>query len=275
MGYNFAVNRPRHCMLNKNKKNFIITVISVIILLYCICPPYNKAAQIGYVFNNISFYTAKNQSNFDRKEYIFHRNNAVYLAKMSNKNGAIKEINKAVTTAPNDLDDNLMTSLYKDRAKIKMFFKDYKGALDDMLKIPSPGINDMLKIAMLLKEQGNNKLAVTYCNKIIDIDIRAYAGYACIADIYAGVGKYDASVMIYDLLIDRVPNKAKYYADRAKYKKEAGDLTGYENDIKQAKELYPFVDTNSSVTYESIHPKVLDMSIITYTHQNNKGYSTI
>ena len=87
--------------------------------------------------------------------------------------------------------------------------------------------------------------------------------------------KYDASVMIYDLLIDRVPNKAKYYADRGKYKKEAGDLTGYENDIKQAKELYPFVDTNSSVTYESIHPKFLDMSIITYTHQNNKGYSTI
>lgn len=249
-------------MSDKNSKNIFLGILCFLVVIYLLCPPYNKVAQIDYIYNNVHYLIQNINNDYNNEsEYIFHRNNAIYLAKMANKKGAMKEIDNAIVTAPSKLSEREMANLYNDRAKIKIFYSDYKGALDDMLRIKNPGINDFLKIAMLLKEQGKNKLAVAYCNKIINLDVKAYEGYACIADVYAGVGNYDASVIIYDLLIDRVPDKAKYYSDRAKYKKEAGDILGYKEDIKKAKDINPTVDINFSVTYDSIHPKFLDLSI--------------
>ncbi len=245
----------------KQTKKIILSSVIFIFVMYLILPPHNKFAQIGYLYNNYTYHTSSKDLN-RMPEYVFHRNNAVYLARMGSKYPSLKEIDKAIETMPENMDEIDVLRLYADRAKLRIYYKDYKGALDDFLRIPSPNMTESLKIAMLLKEQGKNKMSVSYCNRIIDMDIRAYAGYACIADVYAGIGKYDASVMIYDLLIDRVPNKAKYYADRAMYKKAAGDIQGYENDLKEAKELYPLVDLDSSITYDSIHPKSLDLSII-------------
>lgn len=258
------------------QRDFIISLVVIVFIAYLLCPPYNKAAQIGYMINNINFFKTKTIENDSSSDYLYHRNNAVYLSKMNDKSAALREINLAIASIPNDMSENEAERIYLDRAKIRIFYKDYKGALDDMLMVKNPNINDYLKIAMLLKEQGKNKLSVSYCNKIIDMDIRAYAGYACIADVYAGVGKYDASVMIYDLLIDRVPNKAKYYADRALYKKSAGDIEGYQRDMESAKKIYPLVDTETSITYDSIHPKKLELSITDAAPVlNAKQYKTV
>ncbi len=68
--------------------------------------------------------------------------------------------------------------------------------------------------------------------------------------------------MIYDLLIDRVHNKAKFYADRAMYKEKAGDTIGAAEDRKKAEDLSPLVDYNSSITYEILHPKKLNLSLL-------------
>lgn len=238
------------------KKFLLYMVLTVVLVAYFALPPYDKIAQIGYCINNIRFMIKSNEID----EYVFHRNNAIYLTRMDNSKAAINEIDKAIATLPNSASDRILYELYKDRANIKLFYGDYKGALTDYLRVPSHNMMEYLKIAMLLKELGKKQRAVSYCNKIIDLDIKAYAGYACIADIYGSAGKYDASIMIYDLLIDRVPNKARYYADRAMYKQKAGDMQGYESDLKTAKDLSPVLDMKSSITYDAIHPKKLMLS---------------
>lgn len=244
-------------MKNNPNKTALIIILVVMCVLYLAVPPYDKIAQIGYAFNNIKM-------NFCGKEndaYVFHRNNAIYLTRMDNPTAALNEMDKAISTLPTSASSGTLHGLYKDRAAMKIFYGDYKGALNDYLRVPGHSINDCLTIAMLLKEVGKRRLALSYCNRIIDIDIKAYAGYACIADIYASVEKYEASIAIYDLLIDRSPNKAKYYADRAMYKEKAGDTIGAKEDYKKAENLSPMVDYNSSITYDAIHPKKLTLSI--------------
>ena len=235
----------------------LLKVLVVLIFIYLIIPPHNKIAQASYMFNNLKLLTC----DYEREAYIFHWNNAVYLSRMDNSKAAAKEMNKAIETLPSSAEDIVLYNMYEDRAKLKMDSGDYKGALDDYLRVPNHGIKDYLTIAMLLKEMGKKQMAVSYCNKIIEVDLKAYAGYACIADVYASAGKYDASVMIYDLLIDRSPNKSKYYADRAMYKEKAGDKDGAAADYEKAKELSPFVDTSSSITYDAIHPKKLELKV--------------
>ena len=244
-------------MNSKDKRNLVCAILIVFIAVYLSVPPYNKIAQIGYAFNNI-IYMLRSK---DTDAYIYHRNNAIYLVRMSNEKGAMAEMDKSIASFPVSEYDNSLSDLYRDRAKMRIYYRDYKGALNDLLKIDSPSMNDNLAIAMLLKELGKRKLAVSYCNKIIDIDLKAYAGYACIADIYGSIGKYDASVMIYDLLIDRSPNKPRYYMDRALYKEKAGDKSGAEQDYKKAQELSSNISKTDLITYTIIHPKRLELFI--------------
>ena len=244
--------------MEEDKKKILIITLATVFAIYLLIPPYNKIAQIGYVLNNIQLL----MNNKVVDEYLFHRNNAAYLLKMNNRYSASKEMDKAIATVPSTISDSVLNRFYIERARIKLLNQDYKSALNDFLRVPTHSINDYLAIAMLLKKNGNRKLAVTYCNKIIDIDIKAYAGYACIADIYGSLKKYDASIMIYDLLIDRSPNKAKYYADRAMYKNKAGDIKGADQDLKKAKELSPLFNDNSSITYDALHPKKINMNIM-------------
>ncbi len=243
-------------MMYKKDKNLLI-IVAVFLVIFFIMPPHDKIAQVSYVFNNLKLLMC----NYETEAYIFHRNNAVYLTRMDNPRLAVKEMNKAIETLPSSAESYVLNQMYDDRARLKMSYGDYKGALDDFLKIPTHRITDYLTIAMLLKEVNKLPLAVSYCNKIIELDIKAYAGYACIADVYASVGKYEAAVMIYDLLIDRSSNKAKYYADRGMYKEKLGDKEGAQKDYEKAKELSPFVDFKSSITYDAIHPKKLELKI--------------
>ncbi len=242
----------------KSNKMALFLLFVITMAIYFILPPHDKIAQIGYIYNNIRF----NMCGQETEAYIFHRNNAVYLTRMKNSKSAIMEMDKAIASLPSTAAEKTIYELYRDRAKIKIYYGDYKGALNDYLRVPSRGINDYLAIAMLLKENGKLNLAISYCNKIIDIDTKAYAGYACIADIYASVEKYEASVMIYDLLINRVPNRAKFYADRAKYKEKAGDIAGAAEDNKKAASLSSSGNYDSSITYDILHPKKLDFNIL-------------
>ena len=243
-------------MINKQKKKkILLRILLAVIVLYFVIPPFNKVAQIGYIYYNIK-YTIGTQ---ETESYVFHRNNAVYLARMGKFQNAVKEMDKSIAALPSNVSESKLYDLYKDRADIKLYYGDYKGALNDLLRIPNHNINDYLVIAMLLKEIDKKKLAISYCNKIMEADIKAYAGYACIADIYASAGKYEAAVMIYDLLIDRFPKRAKYYADRSVYKAKLGDKAGSKEDYDMSKELSSFVDYGESITYNATHPKKLNM----------------
>lgn len=217
----------------KYDKKLALIILSIVLFFYFILPPYNKIAQIGYCINNIGLLFSVVATPSQDEKYVFHRNNAIYLARMHNEKTALKEINKAIHLYPSNAPEYKLQRLYRDKAEINLFLQNYREALNDFLRLESHNIVDKLKIAMLLKKLGKPAKAVSFCNDILEVDLKAYAGYACLADIYASVGKYEASVAIFDLLIDRAP-KQKYYGDRAYYKKMTGDIDGANEDIQSA-----------------------------------------
>lgn len=242
----------------------LLTWVVVILLLvvWFIIPPRNKFTQICFWGNNAKFFFAKMIGTSASTEYIFHRNNAIYLARMNPKKTiALKEMEKAVQTLPSYASDKELRSLYKDRAEIKLFLGDYKGALNDFVNSDMITFNDSLKVAMLFKLAGNYKEALSYCNNILNKDSSAYAGFACIADIYTSVGRPDVALKVWDLAIDRNKNNPRAYADRALIKKAMGDIEGYNNDIKIAKEYSPALNIEDSIIEDALHPKMLILDI--------------
>lgn len=249
--------------VKNNDAKVLSTIITVFLFVTWLCtPPGNKFAQLCFYGNNTQYFIAKlTKTPEELNEWKFHRNNAIYLAKMDDKYASLKEINQAINTLPSYASDNEYSNLYSDRAQIRLYFREYKGALDDYLKVTDPSILDMFKIALLYKENGNNQFALSYCNNILNLDSNAYIGYACIADIYAGVGKYKTSVKIYDILISKRKNRAQYYADRSYYKTKAGDKVGALKDMEKAKELSPFVNKEITIIEETLRPKRLNLTI--------------
>lgn len=246
----------------KNDAKILAWVIIGFLFVVWLCtPPGNKFMQVCFWGNNTQFMIAKLQNKDETTAYKFYRNNAIYLAKMDMKKKALAEMDTAIKSLPAYMPDGTLESLYRDSAQLKLFYQDYRGALNDYTKVKNLEFNDYFKLAMLYKVNGNNKYAVQYCNKIISIDSTAYAGYLCLADVYAGIGRADASVRIFDLLIDRVPNRAKYYADRANYKLIIGDKRGNFEDMEKAKELAPHMNFNTSLVKETLEPKVLTLTV--------------
>ena len=190
--------------------------------------------------------------------YKYHRNNAVYLAKMKFKDDAINEIDNAIYTVPSYVDDKTMDLLYRDSAFIKMYFNEYKSALNDFLRVKNVQFIDRLPLALLFRINGNNKLALEQCNIIANTGYKTYSGYACIADVYNNVGRPDASVKVFDLLISSSRNP-RYYADRAKYKKIMGDIMGYEQDLAIAKSKLPSININDDIISRTLYPKRLNL----------------
>lgn len=238
-------------------------IMGFLFVAWLCSPPGNKIAQVCFYGNNTRFLIAKlTKSTQELDEWIFHRNNAIYLARMERKSASLTEIDKSVMTVPNYVSDSELAKLYSDRGDIRLFWGEYKSALDDYLRLENPGILDCFKIALLYKQIGNNRYALSYCNRILNIDPNAYIGYACAADIYATAGHYNASVKIYDLLIDKAKNRAQYYADRAAYKKKCGDIEGYKSDLKKAKELSPMLNTDFSIIEDTLNPKQLSLTIM-------------
>ncbi len=249
----------------RNRKDDIkllcLIIVGILFAIWLCTPPGDKFAQIGFYGSRLHFAIAKLTKTSDElNEWKFHRNNAIYLARMNNKI-ALREMDKAIQTYPTNLPDGKLISLYRERAQIRMFYGEHKGALDDYLRLPNPSILDKFKIALLYKQNGNNAEALTYCNSIINTDLTSYVGYACLADVYAGVGRYEVSVKVFDLLIDKTKNRARYYADRAMYKKLAGDIEGSDADMAKAKELSPTISEKSTIIDETLNPKVLTLQL--------------
>lgn len=254
--------------LNKKSRKDDIKLLSLVIVVFLfvvwLCtPPGNKLAQIAFYGNKTQFFVAKlTKPRSELNEWIFHRNNAVYLARMERKKSSLQEMNNAIKTFPSYGNDVDLEHLYLERAQLELFFGEYDSALNDYLRVSASNIQDKFRIALLYKEKGLYKDALSYCTQIVNIDSSAYMGYACLADVYAGVGRFSTSVRIYDLLIDRVQNRARYFADRAVYKKKAGDIEGYNADMKKAKELSPNVKEESELIEDTLKPKVLTLTII-------------
>lgn len=254
---------------NKPSRKDDIRLLSIIIavfifVVWLFTPPGNKFMEMCFYGNHVKYFFAKLSGDSTNSEYIFHRNNAIYIAKMykgKNAKKAISEMDEAIKTMPAYVSDTELKTLYKDRAYIKLYVGDYKGALNDFLHSGNIEFNDNLKVAMLLKENGNYKDALSYCNAILDKDPTAYAGFACVADLYSSLKRYDVAIKVWDLLIDRKKNNPRAYMDRAKLKKAMGDMNGYASDVKLAKEYSPSIDENDSIIYEALHPKILALPI--------------
>lgn len=247
----------------KDDAKLLTWIICGFLFVAWLCtPPGNKFLQVCFWGNNTQLFISKLTHNSDASEYLFHRNNAVYLAKMyQNKKKALDEINKSIQTFPSYLPEAELKSLYKDRAEIRLMAGDYKGALNDYINCDDIQFNDNLKVAMLFKEQGNYREAMSFCNRIIEADSTAYAGFACLSDLYVNIGRYDVALKVWNLSIDRRANNPKAYAERAKIKKLMGDLEGYNSDVAKAKEYSPTINIEESLTYDVLHPKILTLTI--------------
>lgn len=246
----------------KDDIKLLMKLIFVFIIVAWLCtPPGNKILQICFWGNNAQYLYAKYIKKDDVNLYLYHRNNAVYLAKMDFKLKAFEEINKAISVYPSYLGDNKLEKLYRDKGLIYLYYGDYKEALSSLVKTKPVTIIDHLRLAMLFKTNGNYKHALSHCNEIFAIDYNAYAGYACAADVYAQAGKVVTSIRLFDLLVNKYPNRAKYYADRANYKKMIYDMEGYNEDMAKVKELASYTDLDFSITKNILSPKKLELSI--------------
>ena len=236
-------------------KLLVWIVVGFLFIAWFCSPPGNKLLQLCFWGNNTKYFITKLFSDNSSTEYIFHRNNAVYLAKMyPDKPTALKEMNKAIETLPSFASDAELRNLYKDRAEIRLFLGDHKGALNDF-------ISDNLKVAMLFKVAGNYKEAMNYCNAMLNQDPFAYAGFACMAEIYLSVDRPDVALRVWNLALDRNKNNPRAYVDRALVKKAMGDLSGYNTDLKLAREYSPAISEEDSIIEDSLHPKILALSV--------------
>lgn len=247
----------------KDDIKLLVWIIFGFLFVAWICsPPGNKFLQLCFWGNNTKYFISKIFRGNNSTEYMFHRNNAVYLAKMyPDRKTALTEMNKAIQTLPSYASEQELKSLYKDRAEIRLFLGDQKGALGDFINSGDISFTDNLKVALLYRVAGNYREAISYCNAMLNQDPFAYAGFACLADIYTSVGRPDVALNVWNLAIDRKNNNPRAYADRALVKKSMGDQMGYESDMKIAKEYSPALDENDSIIDDTLHPKILALNI--------------
>lgn len=247
----------------KDDIRLVTWIIVIFLFIAWLCtPPGNKFLQVCFWGNNTKFFISRIAHDSSASDYIFYRNNAVYLAKMyKDKKSALREMDKAIQALPEYASESELQSLYRDRANIRMAAEDYKGALSDFMNSGVISFTDSLKVAMLYKVAGNYKEAMSYCNNIIALDPSAYAGYACIAELYSSIGRQDLALRVWDLAIDRRKSNARAYVDRAKTKKLLGDIDGYNADIKKAKDLAPAIDLDESLIKDTLHPRILPLTI--------------
>lgn len=236
-------------------------IVGIFLISVWLCtPPGNKFAQMCFLGNHTQYAIAKIFNPEQVSEYKFHWQNVKYLVDMDDKKGAFREMNKAISTLPSYMSESTLHALYRDRGNLKLYYGDYKSALDDYLLINDPDIDVKYKTALLLNQIEKYKMAIGYCNDIINSDERSYMGFSCMADTYFKAGRVLSSIKAFDLLIDRDPGKARYYIERALYKKALGDTIGYNQDVDKAKSISPAVDTNLSLVDETLRPKRLKIS---------------
>ncbi len=245
------------------KAPVLFILFFILMVIWLLTPPGNKIAQVCLYGTKVQHFITQLTNPESVSEWIYHRNSAIYFGKMKYKKEALVEMKKAIDSYPVEAEEKGLDQLYRDSAILNLYFGEYKAALSDYMMVHSElDIYDTLRIALLWKLNGDNKRALTYCNMIFNMGNYTYAGYACIAEVYAEAGQPDAAVRVYDILIDSVGKRAKYYAERAKYKKMCGLNESAEEDIKKAKELMPYIDLDASIINDVMKPKHLMLNTI-------------
>ena len=266
-------NKERECLtmaslmdkkVVKDDKKFLIGLISTFLFVLWLCSPFgNRFAQIAFWADNCSYLYAKFMNTGRVPDYVHYRNRAIYLAKIYPKDSkrSLNEMNKAVELGSKYLDDNAMSKLYSDRAQIKLYYGDKKGALQDFLTADHLSITDDLKAAVLLTDNGQYVMASEYCKDILAERSGAFAGYACLSYVYEAAGRPDTAIKLYDLAIDRKPNSAIAYMERARLKQRLNNIDGYNQDKETAKKLSPNIEKEMSIIEEAVAPGKLSITI--------------
>lgn len=238
-------------------------ILAFLLIAWMCCPPGNKFLQISFWGNNTKYFVSKLVNPAQAQEYIFHRNNAIYLAKMYPKDkAALKEMDLAIDSLPQLAPERELKILYKERGDINLFLGNKKAALRDFVRGRDLlGYDDLLKIAMLFKEEHQYREAMSFCLLMTELNEKAYTGYSCKAEIYNSIGRPDVALNIWNQAIELNRGNARMYAERAKVRKALGDLTGYNEDVKTAKEYSPVIDIDDSIINETLNPKILTLSI--------------
>ena len=242
----------------KDDRKFLIGMISALIfMIWMFFPSGNRIIQIGYWINNIAYFVSSHVDNGAVVEYKHYKDNAVYLAKINPRHPqkALDEIDKAIAKIPDYASQEEISSLYATRANIKLYYGDKKGAMNDYLLAKKLNINDDLRLAILLADNKQYKLASEYCKDILFENSEAFSGYACLAYVYESAGRKDTAVTVYNIAIDKKPNNALAYIERANLKKRLNDAKGYEEDVAKAKNLLPKIDTNKSIFHDAVSSK--------------------
>ena len=247
----------------EDTKIIVTLIVTLIFFIWIFMPPLNKILQIMSWGNNIYYYFAKTFNASSVQEYIYHKNNAIYLAKMypEGSSKALAEINKAIDTAPKYIPKAEMDTLYTDRAKIKLFAGDKKGALSDFMKSEQIDFVDKLPVAILLAENKRYRSAMNLCNEILEAESNAFSGYACLAEVYNQIGKTGEAINIYDMVLDRKKNVYWAYIERGKLKLKLNDNASAEKDFAKAKEYAPRISKDDSYFAEALSPKYVVLKI--------------
>ena len=174
--------------------------------------------------------------------------------------GILKEMDMAINTVPEYVSPEVVQGLYKDRAYIKLFAGDKKGALDDLLLSGNLDINDNMKAAALLIDRQAYSLARKHCMNIINENNAAIAGYVCLSRVYEQAGKLNSARKIYDYAIEtKKPANPKLYAERALFRHRTNDFKGYDEDVAIAKKLSSSVNLEISMMEDAINPKEINL----------------
>lgn len=245
---------------DRKKDIFLLKIIIFLFIFvaWLLTPPGNKFMQVCFWGHNIQYFITRIVDKDATEEYKFYWRNAVYLTKMGDKK-ALTEMDRAIETIPRYFSEKEVKIIYKERAKMRCIFEDYKGALSDYLRVDAINTDDYLRIAFLLKKRGKPSLALSYCNKLFNIELAFDDACACVADIYANVGKYNSSIKVFDYLINKESDVAEHYIVRAYYKKLAGDIIGSERDIYMATKMDKSVDKNTPPIADVMSLKKVDL----------------
>ena len=250
----------------KDDRKFLIGIISVFIIVAWLCSPFgNKYTHMSYMANNIMYQLSKMTNSVRVPEYIHMRNNAVFMANLHPKqsNLSLNEMNKAISSVPDYVPSSELAKLYKDRAYIKLYYGDKRGALEDyLLSGDSLDINDRFKVANLLLEKKQYKMATEHCKYILENNYQAFIGYACLANVYESAGRTDVALRLYGLAVSKKPGSARAYIERAQLKLRMGDMKGYTEDLNKAKQMSPNIDKEPSLTEEALSPKKCTLTVI-------------
>ena len=246
----------------KNKYGFIVAAIFLVWLFW---PQNNSFIRLSYWSYNF-FYNASKLFHIEMStESMHYRNNAVYLAKIYPKNSelSLKAMQKAISLLPENASTVEIDKLYKERAIIKMFYGDKKGALEDYDEVSMLEPIDNLRIAILLADTEQYNDAISYCKGIITkdntIDVNRYV---CTAYVYEKTGNDAAALRIYDWVIGTYPRNAALYIERANLKKRTGNEQGYIEDINAAKKISPdIVPEEASIIDNAVNFKGVPLSV--------------